>query len=152
MPLGEKTKAAWPTPLRAGTLKQQTMITRRSGHVVSGKLVLNQLKGSRWWQNHNCAWSKPEDIVMVLTSQSAYKFLICATNRKQTIFILYNEWKERNCQLLSLKVLFILTGFLPNDYIKMQVAPAACHFCIITMQKHRRVCGCDFDAMHAIRT
>ena len=41
MPLGEKTKAAWP--LRAATLKQQGMITRRSSHVVSGKLVWSQL-------------------------------------------------------------------------------------------------------------
>ena len=41
MPLGDKAKAAWP--LRAATLKQQAMITRRSGKAASGKLVWNQL-------------------------------------------------------------------------------------------------------------
>ena len=30
------------------------------------------------------------------------------------------------CQLM--KVLFILTEFLPNDYLKMQTAPASCDF------------------------
>ena len=40
MPLGDKAKATWP--LRAATLKQQAMITRRSGKAASGKLVWNQ--------------------------------------------------------------------------------------------------------------
>ena len=35
MPLRDKAKAAWP--LRAVTLKQQAMITRRSGKAASGK-------------------------------------------------------------------------------------------------------------------
>ena len=38
--LVDKAKAAWP--LRAATLKQQAMITRRSGKAASGKLVWNQ--------------------------------------------------------------------------------------------------------------
>ena len=40
MPLGDKAKAAWP--LRAATLKQQAIITRRSGKAASDKLVWNQ--------------------------------------------------------------------------------------------------------------
>ena len=40
MPLGDKAKAAWP--LRAVTLKQQAMITWRSGKAASGKLVWNR--------------------------------------------------------------------------------------------------------------
>ena len=42
-----KAKAAWP--LRAATLKQQAMITRRSGKAASGKLVWNQHKALRVW-------------------------------------------------------------------------------------------------------
>ena len=42
MPLGDKAKAA--LPLRAATLKQQAVITRRSSKAVSCKLVWNQHK------------------------------------------------------------------------------------------------------------
>ena len=42
MPLCDTAKVAWP--LRAATLKQQTMITRRSGKAGSSKLVWNQHK------------------------------------------------------------------------------------------------------------
>ena len=41
MPSGEKAKAAWP--LRAATLKRQTVIRRWSGDAASGRLVWNQL-------------------------------------------------------------------------------------------------------------
>ena len=43
MPLGEKTRSGVASESSA-TLKQWAMITRRSGHAVSGKLVWNQLK------------------------------------------------------------------------------------------------------------
>ena len=42
MSLGDKAKEA--LPLRAATLKQQVMITRRSGKAASGKIVWNQNK------------------------------------------------------------------------------------------------------------
>ena len=48
MPLGDKAKAA--LPLRAATLKQQAMITRKSGKAASGKLV---------WNQHNSLISHP---------------------------------------------------------------------------------------------
>ena len=38
--------------------------------------------------------------------------------------------------LTSLKVLFISTEFLTNDYLKMRTAPAACDFRVITARKH----------------
>ena len=50
--------------------------------------------GPRWCQNHDYAWSEAECIVMVLTSPRAYNFN-CASNKKQSIFVLYTEWRKK---------------------------------------------------------
>ena len=55
-------KAIAALPLRAATLKQQAMITRRSGKVASGKLV---------WNQHYSLITKPLAILLSLKSRAA---------------------------------------------------------------------------------
>ena len=52
-----------------------------------------EIIGPRWCQNHDYARSEAEGIVLVLTSPRAYN-LNCAPNKKQSIFVLYTEWKK----------------------------------------------------------
>ena len=55
--------------------------------------------GPKWCQNHNYARSEAEGIVMVLTSPRAYNFKLCPPpHKKQSIFVLYTEWKKKNAK------------------------------------------------------
>ena len=108
MPLGDKAKAA--LPLRAATLKQQAMITRRSGKAASGKLVWNQHK-------YVCQPSAPTERL----GQHAWK--VANTDMNSLYVCLCDVGKNLNILNLSPSrdvARAFLVGKLPTQRTKMK--------------------------------